>query len=64
MNDTYYYAQAGATFTGRTVPVDMGKPSEWLRREARYHRALGDDVTADKWDRQADMEEQHERGEA
>jgi hypothetical protein len=63
--DTYYYAQSGARFTGETKPVTVtGSPSEWFRREARLARALGDEVTARKWDRQADMEETYERGQA
>lgn len=59
MLDTYYYAKAGATFTGKTVPMG-GKPSEMFRAEARYYRALGDEVTASKWDKQAEMEEEYE----
>jgi hypothetical protein len=59
--ETYYYARTGAK--GRTVPA-TGTPSEWFRSEARLARALGDEVTARKWDRQADMEETYERGQA
>jgi hypothetical protein len=61
--ETYYYAMTGAKLTGKTVPV-TGKPSEWFREQARYYRALGDEVTASKWDKQAEMEEAYERGEA
>lgn len=61
--DTYYFATSGATFTGRTVPV-KGTPSEWFRATARYYRALGDEVTAIKWDKQAEIEEVYERGQA
>ena len=61
MLDTYYYAKSGATFTGNTVPVG-GTPSEWLMKEARYYRALGDEVTAQKWEKQAEMEREYEQG--
>lgn len=60
MLDTYYYAKTGATFTGKTIPAG-GTPSEWLRQEARYYRALGDDETADKWEEQARREEAYEK---
>lgn len=65
MLETYYYAQAGATFTGQTKPVTVkGKLSDWCRAEAHIARALGDEETARKWDAQADMEEAYERGQA
>jgi hypothetical protein len=48
--ETYYYAMTGAKLTGKTAPV-TGNPSEWFREEARYYRALGDEVTASKWDK-------------
>ncbi len=65
MLETYYYAQAGATFTGQTKPIKVnGTLSEWCRYEARLARALGDEATARKWDAQADMEEAYERGQA
>jgi hypothetical protein len=36
--------------------------SESMRAQARLFRNLGDPITADKWDRQADMEEEWEKG--
>ena len=36
--------------------------SEGMRAQARLFRNLGDNVTASKWDKQADMEEEYERG--
>jgi hypothetical protein len=45
------------------MTVAPGTGSEWFRREARLARALGDEATARKWDRQADMEAAYERGE-
>jgi hypothetical protein len=38
------------------------KFSEALRAEARLARNLGDTDMADRWDRQADMEEDYEKG--
>lgn len=35
--------------------------AESMRAQARLFRNLGDNVTADKWDRQAQAEENYER---
>lgn len=47
----------GYIYTGK----EYATGSEAMRAQARLFRNLGDPVTADKWDRQADMEEAWER---
>ena len=57
---THYYVHY--TPNQKVVSAKYERFSEYLRAEARLARALGDDEMANRWDRQAEMEEEHEKG--
>jgi hypothetical protein len=60
----YINKQKGEIMREQYIPTgkQYATNSESMRAQARLFRNLGDNVTANKWDMQAQQEENYERG--